>query len=34
MGGAQSKGEQSVGDVNAVNVLDILATKYILTQNF
>ena len=34
MGGAQSKGAQSVGDVNAVNVLDILATKYILTQNF
>lgn len=34
MGGAQSKGAQSGGDINAANVLDILATKYILTQNF
>ena len=32
MGGTQSK--SSGKDINAANVLDILATKYILTQNF
>jgi hypothetical protein len=34
MGATQSKSEFIGPDIKAVNILDILATKYILTQNF
>jgi len=34
MGATQSKSNEVKTDINAVNVLDILATKYILTQSF
>jgi len=34
MGATQSKSTDSEQELKAVNILDILATKYILTQNF
>ena len=34
MGATQSKSKDSGQELKAVNILDILATKYILTQNF
>uniref|UniRef100_A0A6C0ELW3 Uncharacterized protein n=1 Tax=viral metagenome TaxID=1070528 RepID=A0A6C0ELW3_9ZZZZ len=34
MGATQSKSEDSGQELKAINILDVLATKYILTQNF
>ena len=34
MGAAQSKSTSTERELKAANILDILATKYILTQNF
>jgi len=34
MGATQSKSKDSGQELKAINILDILATKYILTQNF
>jgi len=34
MGATQSKSTEVGQELKAVNILDILATKYILTQNF
>ena len=34
MGATQSKSTDSEQELKAANILDILATKYILTQNF
>jgi len=34
MGATQSKSTSGEQELKAVNILDILATKYILTQNF
>ena len=34
MGATQSKSADSGQELKAINILDVLATKYILTQNF
>ena len=34
MGATQSKSSSTEKELKAANILDILATKYILTQNF